>query len=138
MKTHHSNLRLYNLRSSTVVKTSIQTVVKFDNKSFWVYNTLMMTLKRKSIPKITERALRKCEQFYMDGVHAYCTPAEYLALCWYFGTKQRMMYHYEDLVKKGDSRPSNHYFHVKKWDRVFPKSEYAILDCSIDHTSPYY
>ena len=97
-----------------------------------------MTPNRKSVARITERALRKCEQFYMDGVHAYCTPAEFLALCWYFNTKPRMMDYYVAKVKQGDSRPSNHYLHVKKWDRVYPVSKYAIPDCSVGPNSPYY
>jgi hypothetical protein len=98
----------------------------------------MMTPNRKSIAKITERALRKCEKFYSDGVTAYCTPAEYLALCWYFGTKRREQDYYVNLVKKGECRPTTHYFHVKKWDRVYPVNKYAILDCSIGPNSPYY
>lgn len=88
-----------------------------------------MTLKRKSIPKITERALRKCTQFYQDAVHAYCTPAEFLALCWYFDTKPRGMEYYVNQVKNGDCTPGTHYLHVKKWKRVFPVDKYASLEC---------
>ena len=95
----------------------------------------MMTLKRKSIPKITERALLKCTQFYQDAVHAYCTPAEFLALCWYFDAKPRNMEYYIQKVRQGDCSPTTHYIHVKKWNRMFPKSDYAILDCCM--SQPY-
>jgi hypothetical protein len=85
-----------------------------------------MTPARKSIKNILERALRKCTQFYVDGVHAYCTPQEYVALCWYFNTKPRDLDIYIDRVKKGDSYPGTHYIHVKKWKDVFPKDKYFI------------
>ena len=91
-----------------------------------------MTPNRKSVARITERALRKCEQFYMDGVHAYCTPAEFLALCWYFGAKPYMMDYHVNLVNRGDCRPGNHYIHVKKWDRVFPRGQWAMVDVRMD------
>jgi hypothetical protein len=90
-----------------------------------------MTPKRKSITKITARALRKCTQYYADGVHAYCTPAEFLALCWHFETEPRMMDYYIDKVKKGDCSPGNHYIHVKKWDQMFPINKYACLKSNI-------
>jgi hypothetical protein len=97
----------------------------------------MMTPNRKSVTRLTERALRKCEKFYHDGVHAFCTPAEFLALCWYFGTKPRSMDYYEAKVRKGDMSPTNHYLHVKKWTDVFPKSKY-FCDCYINHDDGYY
>ena len=95
----------------------------------------MMTPNRKSVVRITERALRKCTQFYEDGVHAYCTPAEFLALCWYFGTKPRGMDYYVAKVKKGDCSPGTHYLHVNKWNQVFPQNKYACLDCRM--SQPY-
>ena len=91
-----------------------------------------MKQNRNSIPKITARALRKCTQFYMDAVHAYCTPSEYLALCWHFGAKPRDIEYYAEKVKKGVGNPANHYIHVKKWKDNFPISRYACLDCCID------
>jgi hypothetical protein len=88
-----------------------------------------MTPDRKTVKNITKRALRKCSQFYADGVHAWCTPAEYLALCWHFGYQPRDYDYYFGLVKKGESHPGTHYIHVKKWTDVFPQNKYAILDC---------
>jgi len=89
----------------------------------------MMTPNRKSIKKITERALRKCTQFYADGVHAWCTPAEFIALCWYFDSTPYDFNYSMEQVKKGKCQPGNHYIHVKKWKDVFPVNKYAILDC---------
>lgn len=88
-----------------------------------------MTPNRKSIARITARALRKCEKFYADGVVAYCTPAEYLALCLHFDFKPREYDYYARQVKRGVGRRQNHYFHVKKWNRAFPVNKYALLDC---------
>lgn len=91
-----------------------------------------MTPARKSIPNILERALKKCERYYYDGVVAYCTPAEFVVLCWYFDTKPKFMWMYEDMVKKGICNPVHRYFHVKKWDREFPVSKHALLGTKID------
>jgi hypothetical protein len=86
-----------------------------------------MTPARKSIKNILERALRKCTQFSVDSVHAYCTSQEYVVLCWYFDAKPRDLDHYINLVKKGDSYPCTHYIHVKNWKGcVFPKNRYFI------------
>ena len=95
-----------------------------------------MTRNRKTVKNITIRALKKCTQYHKDGVHVYCTPAEFLALCWHFDTKPRMIDYYVDLVKNGICSPANHYIHVKKWDQVFPQNKYACLNLSI--VSPYY
>ena len=97
----------------------------------------MMTPNRKSVARITARALRKCEQFYHDGVHAYCTPVEFLALCWYFDTKPRLMDYYMAKIKQGDMSLGNHYLHVKQWTDVFPKSKF-FCDCRIVTTNGYY
>lgn len=94
-----------------------------------------MTPARKSIKRITKRALKKCTQFYEDGVHAWCTPQEYLALCWYFDAKPWDYEYFQGLVKKGVGGPGDHYIHVKKWVDVFPQNEYAILDCRM--SKPY-
>lgn len=87
-----------------------------------------MTPKRKTIKNITARALKKCTKFYADGVHARCTPQEYIALCWYFDTNHRDYEYYLKQVKQGESRPTNHYFHIKKWKDVFPKNKYCMDD----------
>lgn len=94
-----------------------------------------MTPNRKSVKNITARALRKCTQFYEDGVHAWCTPAEHVALCWYFGTKPWDLAYSIERVKKGESGSGTHYIHVKKWNQVFPQNKYAILDCRM--SQPY-
>ena len=90
-----------------------------------------MTPNRKTVERITTRALRKCTQFYSDAVHAWCTPQEYIALCWYFGTKPDDYDLYLERVKQGDCNPGTHYIHVKKWTAVFPVNKYAVLDCQI-------
>jgi hypothetical protein len=90
-----------------------------------------MTPNRKTFRKITERALKKCTKFYANGVHARCTPAEYIALCEYFGTKTHSYDFYLEKVKRGDSSPTNHYFHVKKWKDEFPVNKYAVLGSKI-------
>lgn len=95
----------------------------------------MMTPARKSIKNITARALRKCTQFYADGVHAWCTPQEYLALCWYFDAKPRDYDYYLERVKKGECRPGTHYIHVKKWKDVFPQNKYNL--CHVHMSQPY-
>lgn len=88
-----------------------------------------MTPERLTVKRITTRALRKCTQFYADGIHVWCTPQEYLALCWHFDAKPRDSDYYLRLIKKGDSRPTTHYIHVKKWTDIFPQHKYSILDC---------
>ena len=89
-----------------------------------------MTPNRLSVRKITKRALKKCTMFYRDGVHAWCTPQEYVALCWYFGSKPKDFDYYMERVKSGDCQSGTHYIHVKRWNDgdVFPISEYASLD----------
>jgi hypothetical protein len=87
---------------------------------------MRMKCYRKSIPKITERALKKCERFYKNGLYAYCTPVEYVALCWYFCIEPDDFY--KSMVSRGENSQSHHYFRVKKFDREFPVSKYAMLD----------
>ena len=94
-----------------------------------------MTPNRKTVKRITQRALRKCTQFYADGVHAWCTPAEHVVLCWYFGDEPWDLQHSLARIKKGECRPGNHYIHVKKWNDVFPVNQYACLDTRM--TQPY-
>lgn len=88
----------------------------------------MMTPDRKSVKNITRRALRKCSQFYADGVHAHCTPAEHVALCWHFGAEPWDLKRSIERVKKGESLSVDHYIHVKKWMEVFPVNKFAMLD----------
>ena len=107
------------------------------NSVFQLTLSNVMTPDRKTIQKITKRALLKCTQFYQDAVHAYCTPVEFLALCWYFDTKPRTMEYYANKVKIGDCSPGTHYIHVKKWNKMFPQNEYACLDCCISETYSY-
>jgi hypothetical protein len=97
----------------------------------------MMTPARKSVKNITTRALRKCTQFYADGVHARCTPQEYLTLCWYFDASPQDYNYYLERVKKGEGRLGNHYIHVKQWNDAdaFQVHKYALLDCSM--SQPY-
>lgn len=94
-----------------------------------------MSPRRKSVDGITERALKKCSLFYRDAVVAYCTPAEFLALCWYFESTPRPheYEYYLRQVKSGVCNPTTHYLHVKKWKTVFsknifPVNRYACLD----------
>lgn len=91
-----------------------------------------MTPNRKSIAALTESGLRKCTQFYKDGVHAYCTPAEYYALCLYFDTKMYLNDYYMNKIDDGDCAPSVHYFRVKDWKKIgtFEKDKYYI-DCNM-------
>lgn len=69
-----------------------------------------MNKTRKTVSRITNRALSKVKQFYYNGVHAYCTPAEYLCLCWYFNLEPDK--YFQDRVSDGDSRPYNVYLKV--------------------------
>ena len=92
----------------------------------------IMTPLRKSIPNILKRALKKCEQYFRDGIVVYCTPTEFLSLCWYFDTKPRDMWYYEEQVSKGICNSAWHYLHVKKWDCEFPVNRSASLSCKMD------
>lgn len=93
-----------------------------------------MNQSRKSVAKLQKIALRKCQQFWMDAVHVYCTPAEYIALCYYFETKPRDLQYYMDLVKKGTSGPATHYIHVKRWGgNVFSKHPRGDFKSSYQH-----
>ena len=87
-----------------------------------------MTPNRKSIAALTKSGLRKCTQFYKDGVRAYCTPAEFYALCLYFECSTIDYEYYRSFVDTGECRSSNHYFHVKKFKDEFPK-DYYYIDC---------
>ena len=88
----------------------------------------MLTTKRKSIKKLTASGLKKCTQFYSDGVHVCCTPSEYFALVAYFDAKPHDAEYTFAKIAKGDCSLGNHYIHVKKWNDVFPKNKYACLD----------
>ena len=95
----------------------------------------IMTPNRLSVRKITNRALKKCTKFYRDGVHAWCTPQEYVVLCWYFGSNPNDFDYYMERVKSGDSQSGTHYIHVKRWndEDVFPVNKYALLDCRMSN-----
>ena len=88
-------------------------------------------MKRNTTLAITKRALRKCTQFYANGVHAYCTPVEFLALCQYFDYKPDAieLEYYTLKVKQGQCKPTDHYICVNKFVNLFPISDYAILHC---------
>lgn len=88
-----------------------------------------MTPLRKSVPALTKAALKKCEMMYSNGLVAFCTPSEYAVLCWHFKKEVKVLY--EEKIKKGISNPSWHYFKVDKFDRVYPVSNWAILDVKI-------
>ena len=90
----------------------------------------MINSHRKTSQKILDRALDKCTRFYRNGLHAYCTPVEYLVLCWYFRINPQD--YYVGLVKTGCCNPSNHYFKMKKFDRVYPENKYAMLDVNME------
>lgn len=64
-----------------------------------------MNKSRKSFKRITEVALRKLKRFYKNGLHAYCTPYEYICLCWHFGVSPEQ--YYIDRAGNGDSAPFN-------------------------------
>lgn len=87
-----------------------------------------MTPNRKSIKSLTASGLRKCTQFYRDAVHAYCTPAEYYALCLHFDYQPRDAAYYQKCLDSGVSFNGTHYIHVKKFKEVFPKNKHYI-DC---------
>ena len=108
------------------------------NLLWWIENdyvrnyglsNMRMKCHRLSNIKITERALLKCQQYYKDGLVAYCSPVEYVCLCWYFRIHPKE--YYMNLVDQGDNSPSWQYFHVKKFDRVYPVSKYAMLAVSM-------
>lgn len=69
-----------------------------------------MNRRRKSVKRITEVALRKLKRFYKNGLHAYCTPAEYMCLCWHFETPPEQ--YYIDRAAHGDSVPFNAFIKV--------------------------
>ena len=90
---------------------------------------MRMKCHRLSNIKITERALLKCVRMYKNGLAAYCTPVEYVCLCWYFRIKPNE--YYQDLVDKGDNSPSWQYFFIKIFDKEYPVSKYAMLDVTM-------
>ena len=83
-----------------------------------------MTPARRSVAKLTERALRKCKKFSKDEVYVRCTPAEFLALCWHFEDKPWNMAYVEQEVNFGISRTRSHYIKVQAWDKFFHQIKY--------------
>ena len=85
-----------------------------------------MLENRKTIKNLAMRALRKCSQFYRNGLYAYCTPAEYVALCVHFRYVPQDLGYYQKQVADGVSGNGPHYIRVNKWYDVFPKHRFFI------------
>lgn len=87
----------------------------------------MIIEDRKTYDSIVEGALKKCQRMYTDGVSAYCTPVEYIALCLHFEhPPETIKQYYINEMKKGESRPTWHYFLVKEGVEKFPTSQWVI------------
>lgn len=86
----------------------------------------MKYISRSSFKTTTNRALRKCYRMYANGVAAYCTPYEYISLCYYF--KNTHSSYYLDLVSKGRTMQTWHYFKINKFDKVYPTHTSAMLN----------
>ncbi len=95
-----------------------------------------MNLDRKVVPKILQRALKKCSRMYANGLYAYCTPVEYLILSNYFQYKgYDFVYQQTKHVNKGISGNQVHYFKITNpaidLDE-FPIIKYAMLDVNME------
>ena len=88
----------------------------------------MILEKRKTYNSIVKRALKKCTKMYRNGVVAYCTPAEYVALCLHFKHPvETIKPYYINDVKKGDMFSTTHYFRVNEGIDSYPVNQWAIL-----------
>lgn len=87
----------------------------------------MIIEKRKTYCSIVKRALKKCTRMYKDGVHCYCTPSEYVALCLYFGhPEDTIKQYYIDQIKVGEMRATCHYFRVPDGIEEFQWNRWSI------------
>jgi hypothetical protein len=90
-----------------------------------------MNRSRKTVPAITRRALDKCQQMYRNGLVAYCTPVEYVALCWYFNLP--VSEYFMRLVRRGISGRNWRYFRVpESTASAHSPCEYAMLSTSME------
>lgn len=87
----------------------------------------MIIEKRKTFHSIVKRALKKCTRMYINGVHCYCTPSEYVALCLYFQhPKDTIKQYHINQVKKGMIYSTPHYFRVENDVEEFPWNKWSI------------